>query len=285
MKFFSVFLLGCLLACFGNAQTIRGTLHDQQTGEPVPFANIGIPGMNLGTASDAEGRFLLDVGKASDSDLFRVTCIGYEPAAFDVAAIRHLAKAKGVVLINLKPKTYILREVTVKPVKTKMFTLGNPCTIESAYGNAFYSKELGTEIGVVMELPRRRHKAWLKSFRFVVGKFTYGESFPVRMNIYSFEEGKPGANLLREPVFLEITREGEYLVNLEPCNLVVTGDFLVSLEYYCVMDQSQGDLIFCAVHQPKPAKSNGFFRWVSQGNWQREPVDNLGFSVVAECAK
>jgi hypothetical protein len=285
MKIILLFLFGFFLTFSGLTQTISGKISEGTTGKPVPFANIGVIGGNLGTASDILGLFSIDVTRANSSDTLRVSCIGYEHASFGITALRDLAKTNGEVTIELVPRTYDLLEVTVKPVKTRIYILGNHCDPESAYGNSFNSRQLGTEIGVAMELPRGRYKAWLKSFRFYVGEFSYDGAFPVRMNIYTFKDSKPDENILHEPVFIEIDGNGEYLIDLEQYNLVVTSDFFVSLEYYRVMDLSKGNLVFCAVHTRNPAKGNGYFRFVSQGAWRREFAANLGFSVVAECAK
>ncbi len=42
-----------------GSSVIRGVLKDSETGEPVPGANIFIPGTNIGTVSDHEGSFSL----------------------------------------------------------------------------------------------------------------------------------------------------------------------------------------------------------------------------------
>jgi TonB-linked SusC/RagA family outer membrane protein len=56
-------------------QTISGRVTDAQTGNPVPGANVVVPNTTVGTATDAEGRYSLEVPDEADS--LRFTAIGY----------------------------------------------------------------------------------------------------------------------------------------------------------------------------------------------------------------
>jgi len=266
----------------GLAQTLSGEVYNRDTGEPVPYANIGIIGKNLGTASDENGRYSINLQGIGDTDTLGISCIGFEFRKISVGEIRNQALSGESVRTELSPRVYQLAEISIKPLKIKQYTLGNFCDPGSAYGNAFYSKELGTEIGVVMRIPKGRNKAFLKNFRFYVGEFSF-TSFPVRLNVYTLVDRKPGENILHEPIFIDINSEGEYFINLEPYHLVLYDDFFVSLEYFRISDNADGKLIFCAVSQTDSGTS--FYRYTSQGSWQREPFNNLGFSVVADCAK
>jgi len=40
-----------------NAQTISGTVTDAETGNPIPGANIDIPEVETGAATDAQGEY------------------------------------------------------------------------------------------------------------------------------------------------------------------------------------------------------------------------------------
>jgi hypothetical protein len=161
--------------------------------------------------------------------------------------------------------------------------LGNFCEPDSPYGNAFYSNQLGTELGVLIKLPPKKDKAYLKNFRFNVGKFTF-DKFTVKLNIYNLKNGLPNENILREPIFIELTSANEYIIDLKKYNILINGDFFISLEYFKICDGKEGELVFCAVHNKK-INNNGFYRLTSQGNWIPEFSDNSGFSVEVECQK
>ena len=272
--------------CFNSSfsQIFPCQLINGESGQPVPYANIGIIGKNIGTVSDNAGCFELELNSKFDHDTLSISCIGYVSRKYVIRDFKNSIGLKGQIKIELSPKTYQLDEVIVRPKDTKTYILGNFCESNSTYGNAFYSDRLGTEMGVVINLPKKNKKAFLKSFRFYVGEFTF-DNFPVRLNIYSLKNDLPHENILKEPIFITINSEGEYIVDLVKHNIILDGDFFISLEYYMIADITAGDLIFCAVHNRKMNKGNGYYRLTSHGEWKREMFDNVGFSVQVECEK
>ncbi|NLB68057.1 MAG: hypothetical protein GX798_06400 [Bacteroidales bacterium] len=38
--------------------TVKGTVADRETGEPIPFASIQVKGTTAGVAADVDGRFV-----------------------------------------------------------------------------------------------------------------------------------------------------------------------------------------------------------------------------------
>lgn len=262
------------------SQTYSGHVNDQSSGEPIPYVNIGIMDQNIGTVSNDKGQFGIELNDIEDNDTLFISCIGYERKTYLISDFKNSFRNKSQIVIQLQPKVYELAEVVVRPIGEKIYTLGNLCESNSAYGNAFYSKKLGTEIGVLMKLPDNKNSAYLQSFRFEAGKFTFNK-FPLRLNVYSLKNGKPDENILREPILLEITRAGEHIIDLRKYKIIVNGDFLISLEYYRMADGKEGKLVFCAVEQED--NGNGYFRLTSQGNWMPEMVANTGFSVQVKC--
>ena len=284
MKSFLVLAILCLPSVVSFSQTYSGQIIDIESGNPVPYANIGIIGKNLGTASDANGFFKIELNSKFDKDTLGISCIGYTNRKYQISSFKNDVRNPDKVKVDLSPKIYQLTEVTIKPVKRKIYTLGNYCDSNSSYGNAFYSKQLGTEIGVLIKLPHKKDKAYLQTFRFFVGEFTF-EKFPVRLNIYNLKNNRPNENILTEPIYVEINSEGEYIIDLKKYNIRLNEDFFISLEYYKIPDRTIGKLIFCATHRKNDDKGNSYFRLTSQGNWEPEPVDNVGFSVQVECEK
>ncbi len=58
-----------------SQHVIEGKIIDKETGEPIPFASIGVVGTTTGTTSNLDGQFSLTV---SGSTSIKVTCLGYE---------------------------------------------------------------------------------------------------------------------------------------------------------------------------------------------------------------
>ncbi len=108
MVLFSVILLG--KAQETSRIKIKGTVTDASTGEPVPFANLGVVGTLAGVASDMDGAFeLLLPGAYADKKL-RVSVVGYAP--YDIKVTDAAAKEEGW-KIALQPVTYAIQQVNV----------------------------------------------------------------------------------------------------------------------------------------------------------------------------
>ena len=284
MKSFSILAILYFSFFVSFSQNFSGQIIDVESGKPIPYVNIGIIGKTVGTASDANGFFKIELINKFDNDTLGISCIGYVSKKYQIRNLKDEVKNPEKVKIELSPKVYQLKEVIIKPLKPKIYTLGNYCDANSSYGNAFYSEQLGTEIGVLIKLPRKNNKAYLQSFRFYVGEFTF-QKFPVRLNIYNLKNNRPNENILTEPIYFEIKSEGEYIINLENYSIILNEDFFISLEYYKIPDRTIGKLIFCANHRKNINKGNSYFRFTSQSNWEPEPIDNVGFSVQIECEK
>jgi hypothetical protein len=92
------------------AQVIEGTIVEEGTGNPVPFASVVVVGTSHGTSSNGKGEFSISV---SEPFVLRVTSIGYES--------REIKSAEEAKLIKLIPKATTLDVVVVsnKTIKPK----------------------------------------------------------------------------------------------------------------------------------------------------------------------
>ncbi|MEZ5069915.1 MAG: carboxypeptidase-like regulatory domain-containing protein [Bacteroidales bacterium] len=70
-----------------SAQEIRGHVVDAETGLPLEFVNIGVPGLPRGTISDVEGTFVLNVEGLDPRNRIRFSLIGYAAREFTLAEL------------------------------------------------------------------------------------------------------------------------------------------------------------------------------------------------------
>ncbi len=108
MVLFSVILLG--KAQETSRITIKGRVTDASTGEPVPFANLGVVGTLAGVASDMDGEFELLLPGAYADKTLRVSVVGYGP--YDIKVSEAAAQGEGW-KITLQPVTYTIQQVNV----------------------------------------------------------------------------------------------------------------------------------------------------------------------------
>ena len=93
-----------------GVRAVRGTVLDQRTRQPVPYASVQLPGLGQGTVADGQGRF--EVALPGPTPL-RVTSLGYVPLT-----VRSPAGNEGLAVL-LAPAAYALDEVRVaRPLPT-----------------------------------------------------------------------------------------------------------------------------------------------------------------------
>ncbi|MDF1550627.1 MAG: carboxypeptidase-like regulatory domain-containing protein, partial [Bacteroidales bacterium] len=103
-----------LFFCRLTAQ-IEGVITNQNTKQPIPYANIWIENENIGTTSSTEGHFRIKEN-VKNKQLF-VSAIGYESVVYPIG--------KSILEIQLIPKVYELTEIKVTPTKRQRVVIGN----------------------------------------------------------------------------------------------------------------------------------------------------------------
>lgn len=116
-------LLFLLCSIFqGFSQTIHGFVLDNNTKEPIPFANVYFNGTYTGTSANGTGEFYLTM-KENNPRPITATSVGYYSMTLYDCPI------DSVVFILLDPKVYNIAEVIIRPdlksryEKEKMFTV------------------------------------------------------------------------------------------------------------------------------------------------------------------
>lgn len=113
MKNRIIILSGIFLICFYSAKaqslTIEGLVTDADTGQPLPFASIGIKGTFYGTATNSEGKFIMSFPANLPNPVLICSYMGYKSFESSVN------KSDSRVAIKLKQDTFTLDEVEVRP--------------------------------------------------------------------------------------------------------------------------------------------------------------------------
>lgn len=273
----NLILLVCL-ANFSFGQSIKGTVYDHTSKEPIPFASIGIKGKTMGTVCDENGNFELNMNGAADTDSLKISSIGYKSKCFIVSKARNFTGEK----IYLAQTTVQLNEVTVRPTKTITKILGNKrynknvmCFFQGADGN--YK---GVEVAIKADNKKER-LVWIEDFNFYINQCLFKDSIAFRLNFYKeSKEGMPAENILQKPIVFKIApRLGVFNIDLKKYNINTTGDFFISLE--CLMG---------TVDNKKLAFSGGltgptYFKLATFSNWEKAPLPGLDFNVTVTYQK
>ncbi len=255
-----------------SGQSISGIVVDEKDKLPVAYVNIGVAGKNIGTVSDVAGRYELQIDEKNDDDTLLFTCIGYMPYSIKISALRN-ETGKNIVL---EKNYYQLDEVLINPKIFEQKTLG--VITRSRKLSVIPQKPLlGKEYGILMKVKK---SAVIKKVNINVLRCSYDTVF-YRINIYKVLGELRFENVLRDPVYINLSKyqvKDKISIDLQSYNIVVDGDFLVSLEH--VKDLGPGNIEFCGSFTEKT-----YFKETSHGQWQKNRFGGISISVDADVEK
>ena len=114
---------------------VKGRIVDAETNSPVEFANIGVEGTYLGTASDFGGFYNLTVGDEFMKFKVQISAVGYQVKELTVDELYALNGAQ----IKLFPRTYGIQQVEVKADSKRLYGIVKTASniIEDSYEGAY----------------------------------------------------------------------------------------------------------------------------------------------------
>jgi len=213
------------LTCIWNSTFaqihIEGTVSDADTKLSIPYVNIGIQKLGVGTVSNQDGVYQLRA--ESKEDLVVFSSIGYEVLTIPIGDLYQNGN------IELSPKKYPMRtiEITASKLESKdeIFGVKNK---KRGLSIGFGSRQLGTEVGALIPI---KEKTYIKNANFVLNH-AKGDSLLFRVNIYNYESDQIGEKILKEDIFIHTKqRKGVISIDLIPYDLILENDVLLSLEW------------------------------------------------------
>ncbi len=107
-------LLVLMLFTFSVSAQINGVVKDSLTGKPIPYVNIWVENENIGSTSEENGTFFINI--ASNGKKLIFSTLGYEKKTINASQAAE---------VNLKPAAYLLNEVVIsKSIGTKTVEIG-----------------------------------------------------------------------------------------------------------------------------------------------------------------
>lgn len=215
-----ILLLSCCNISFSQIN-INGNVIDAETKQAIPYVNIGIKSLAIGTVSDDNGKYQLKV--KDTENLITFSAIGY--AVKNISGDQ-LVKSSD---IELSPINYQIEAIEVVAQKLEgedqIFGVKNK---NRSLSIGFGSRQLGAEIGALIQIKR---PTFIKNANFVLNH-AKGDSLLFRVNIYDYQEGEVGEKILKENVFVNVKqKKGVISVDLTSFNLILNQDVLLTLEW------------------------------------------------------
>ncbi len=200
----SVFFLFAFFNCsMIFAQTIlKGLVIDTETNKPVPYASIGITSKPDGTVSNADGEFEITLDqKITGNDTLVFSSIGYQSKVFfKLDDMKRKNSKEAPLSITLKKSVYELKPVVINSKHAHVKILGYETT-SKLFGLGFGANAIGSQGGV--RIPIKHPNTNIESLSFFIIQNPF-DGLTFRVNIYEFNGGKPGNNILNENVIFKV---------------------------------------------------------------------------------
>lgn len=120
MTFFSrqiieivTFLVLLLFSNYTSAQWLNftGNVYDAKSNTPIPYVNISVFNQPIGTCSNINGDFVLNLRDSMRTERLEISCIGYKSRSLQIDSLASF----DTFLIALDPVDYILEDIVIVP--------------------------------------------------------------------------------------------------------------------------------------------------------------------------
>ena len=285
MKSASIFVLFTLLVVSLHGQVITGKVIDSSNAEPLVYASIGVVDSPIGTITDENGNFKIDVNGQSPNAIIRISTISYKPKSFTIEELSNKENT-----IKLIVDTIHLEAVVVRPSgKIKdVGSFNNNTTIRGGWGGTEYAK--GYETGLKIQLGTKPVN--LKSLHINLYKQSF-DTVILRLHIRSISHRMPSEELLSSNILIAVTKSSGLVdIDLSNYNLVFKGDIALSLEWIRVVGVHK-DRFFKPTKkfgsEPHPCvlftqskQGTTYYRRGCENNWVRQKMSPCIYLTVQE---
>ncbi|WP_370687379.1 serine hydrolase [Fulvivirga maritima] len=221
----------------GQCQTlISGSVINNQTKQPIPYVNIGIANTEVGTISNEDGSFTINIPlKYSDQDLL-FSSVGYIRKSFPISSI---STAANNLVVSLNENVLELGEVEIvaKQEKKKSVTLGNGKSLLLSGQIHYDTLSAGSAMALLIDKSDNKNLTFLKEASLHIAK-NLSPEFKVRMRIMSVDSqtDKPGVDLLTHQVLVTSdVKKGWLDFEISDTQIVKEDQFFLVFEW--IMDK------------------------------------------------
>ncbi|HOI31576.1 MAG: carboxypeptidase-like regulatory domain-containing protein [Bacteroidales bacterium] len=207
-----------------NGNQLEGLLRDSITGKPVQYANVGIRNSLIGTVSDLEGYFSLNIPDSLKNNALTISSMGFKKLNIPVLDLNLGTRN----FIEMHPEIYELSETKICGTHLKQKTRGLKSRTKKMVV-VINGKNLGSEAGSPIKI--RNRETILRSFHFNITQ-NVPDSAIFRLKVYDLSSDSIGLNLLSENIIFKIENDdlGEYVIDLLPYNITINQDIFVAVE-------------------------------------------------------
>lgn len=270
-----------------QSKQITGEVRSFENNEPLPYVNIGIANKTVGTVSNENGLFKLDLNeKTTSKDTVIFSFIGFKTEKYLVSELINKKKT-----VLLRPQNTELDEVVVttkkiklKPKKIGRTSKGLGLTHSNFY--SYYEKDvddrLSKERGMKFKIRKNCH---IQNLNFNITSNDF-KSLKFRVNIYKIENGLPTDLIVQKNIVFEIKDNflGWFKVDLEPYDIYLkeeVEEIAVTIQWLESVKANKKSKYFSISTASSPTHT-AYFREKAMDNWDKGG-QNLSFYLNAMC--
>lgn len=192
-----------LFPMLANAQLkLAGKVLDATNKQSIAYANVENYKAQIGTQTNQDGIFELNISKGKASDTVKISCVGYaDKYITDLQSNEHL-------IYELLPLVFQLNEVKVSNKKPREIEVG----ILNRSGHKWESvnrrfQTPGTQSAIYLKNDNFK-SAYLKMLHFYMGDEMFDA--PFRVHIYANNDGIPGQDLLEKNLTYSAVKQNSW---------------------------------------------------------------------------
>ena len=215
MKIF--FLLFPFLV-FSQQQVAKGVVKDKDTNSPVPYVNISILESRVGTSSNDDGSYSLNINKEDVDKNVHLSSLGYKDTTLTVTSFTKLKT------IYLQPLAEELDEVVITEKFEEEFMVIKPFQKKDLYGG-FGNGKRPWQIGLYFPYDSLYDDTkYINTVKVRISKgfSSRRKASKFRVRLYSIsQDSLPGQDLISESIIVTTTKkQKEVEVDLSTYNIV-----------------------------------------------------------------
>lgn len=286
MKYIYAFiLLFSFSSIFSQQITIKGTIIDKETNSSLSYANIGIYNTNIGTISDKNGNFELEI----DSNLNKNTKIifsyvGYDKLELSISTLQ--LQNNRIELVKSKNE---LKEVVISFIKPKQRKIGrtskglglmhaNFYTYYEKYVNDRLSKEMGMKLKIKKDCK-------IEDLNFNITSNDYN-LIKFRLNFYLIKNNLPSELIFDKDIIFSVTNGflGWYKLDLKSYDIFIDKEnesIAVTIQWL-ESEKKNKDSKYFSISTAIAPSETFFYREKGFDKW-KESGSSLSFYLNSRC--
>lgn len=261
-------LLYLTYTSFGQIKIV-GTVK-QADSSILSFVNIGVKLKNVGTVSNENGNFSLEIPKQFLNDTLTFSYVGFEELNVPIQSIVHTS----MLVFILKPKTTRLAEIIIKSKELKQRKIGTKSHNPFLWGTA-QSKDSNDIIEFAKLINVNNKISRIQSVHIYLRGVAI-DTATFRINFYDETNGLPGEKILDKNIIEKMAiKKGWLTIDLTKEKIVLDQDFFMSFEFMPERKFSKYVLSYGA-----QMGGNYILRKSSLGKWEKGTGASLSAYVT-----